>query len=168
MKRMQQEMSFCAWFCWNRRRQGVRWPTKSISVSASKEIISSPLLVEHEKKNLNQSMTSFCASQILSGRRVAVVTSGSTTVPMDAHAIEYIDSVGSGNRGAGCAEGFLQRGYAVVFLHRSGSLLPFSRHFAKQIKNGGFMDLLHVDGNDTITVKNSSMAKKKALLRIEF
>ena len=89
MKRMQQEMSFCAWFCWNRRRQGVRWSAKSISVSASKEIISSPLLVEHEKKNLNQSMTSFCASQILSGRRVAVVTSGSTTVPMDAHAIEY-------------------------------------------------------------------------------
>lgn len=68
--------------------------------------------------------------------RLVVITSGSVAVALDAGMVTYMDSLGSGNRGAACAEQFLRRKYAVVFLHRSGSLRPFSRLFAKQIKEG--------------------------------
>lgn len=60
-------------------------------------------------------------------RRVVVVTSGGTTVPLERKTVRFIDNFSTGNRGAALAESFLRAGYAVVFLHRQGSAFPFVR-----------------------------------------
>lgn len=59
-------------------------------------------------------------------RRVVVVTSGGTTVPLEKNCVRFIDNFSRGTRGAKSAEFFLEAGYAVVFLTRSGSQQPFS------------------------------------------
>lgn len=48
----------------------------------------------------------------------------------------------SGTRGATSAEYFLASSYAVIFLHRQHSLLPFSRHYSHSTHP--FLDLLRV------------------------
>ncbi|KAK4543451.1 hypothetical protein LTR36_005594 [Oleoguttula mirabilis] len=64
------------------------------------------------------------------GRRVALVTSGGTTVPLENQTVRFIDNFSAGTRGATSAEYFLEAGYAVIFLHRHFSLLPYSRHYS--------------------------------------
>lgn len=63
-------------------------------------------------------------------RRVVLVTSGGTTVPLEKQTVRFIDNFSAGTRGATSAEYFLERGYAVIFLHRQFSLLPYSRHYS--------------------------------------
>jgi len=65
-----------------------------------------------------------------SHRRVALVTSGGTTVPLENQTVRFIDNFSAGTRGATSAEYFLEAGYAVIFLHRQFSLLPYSRHYS--------------------------------------
>ncbi|KAL9055881.1 MAG: hypothetical protein Q9162_003307 [Coniocarpon cinnabarinum] len=65
-----------------------------------------------------------------SSRRVALVTSGGTTVPLENQTVRFIDNFSAGTRGATSAEYLLDAGYGVIFLHRQHSLLPFSRHFS--------------------------------------
>ncbi|KAF2796101.1 phosphopantothenate-cysteine ligase-like protein [Melanomma pulvis-pyrius CBS 109.77] len=74
------------------------------------------------------------------GRRVVLVTSGGTTVPLETQTVRYIDNFSAGTRGATSAEYFLQQGYAVVFLHRQFSLLPFSRHYSHNTRS--FLDYM--------------------------
>lgn len=74
---------------------------------------------------------------------VALVTSGGTIVPLESRTVRFIDNFSIGTRGATSAEYFLRHGYAVVFLHRRGSLQPFSRHLPRD----GLLDVLQlVDG----------------------
>lgn len=63
-------------------------------------------------------------------RRLVLVTSGGTTVPLENQTVRFIDNFSAGTRGATSAEYFLEQGYAVIFLHRQFSLLPYSRHFS--------------------------------------
>ena len=63
-------------------------------------------------------------------RRVVLVTSGGTTVPLEKQTVRFIDNFSAGTRGATSAEYFLETGYAVIFLHRQFSLLPYSRHYS--------------------------------------
>lgn len=63
-------------------------------------------------------------------RRVVLVTSGGTTVPLENNTVRFIDNFSAGTRGATSAEYFLENGYAVIFLHREFSLLPYSRHYS--------------------------------------
>lgn len=65
-----------------------------------------------------------------SHKRIALVTSGGTTVPLENNTVRFIDNFSAGTRGATSAEYFLENGYAVIFLHREFSLLPYSRHFS--------------------------------------
>lgn len=76
-------------------------------------------------------------------RRVVLVTSGGTTVPLEAQTVRYIDNFSAGTRGATSAEYFLRHGYAVVFLHRQFSLLPFSRHYSHNTRS--FLDFMRED-----------------------
>jgi len=64
------------------------------------------------------------------GRRVVLISSGGTTVPLENQTVRFIDNFSAGTRGATSAEYFLEAGYAVVFLHRQFSLLPYSRHYS--------------------------------------
>ena len=71
-------------------------------------------------------------------RRVVLVTSGGTTVPLEQQTVRFIDNFSAGTRGATSAEYFLQNGYAVIFLHRQFSLLPYSRHYSHNTRS--FLD----------------------------
>jgi phosphopantothenate-cysteine ligase len=55
------------------------------------------------------------------------VTSGGTTVPLERNTVRFIDNFSTGSRGGKSAECFLDQGYAVIFLHRSGSIEPFQQ-----------------------------------------
>lgn len=70
--------------------------------------------------------------------------------------MRFVDNFSAGTRGAASAEYFLEHDYAVIFMHRSKSLEPFTRHFTGQ----QFMDMLdlHESGpSTTITVKPDSV-----------
>ncbi|KAL3470954.1 DNA/pantothenate metabolism flavoprotein [Aspergillus californicus] len=73
---------------------------------------------------------SFIELHVESKRRLVLVTSGGTTVPLENQTVRFIDNFSAGTRGATSAEYFLQAGYAVIFLHRQFSLLPYSRHYS--------------------------------------
>ncbi|KAA8645803.1 hypothetical protein EYZ11_011203 [Aspergillus tanneri] len=72
----------------------------------------------------------FINYHVEANRCVVLVTSGGTTVPLENQTVRFIDNFSAGTRGATSAEYFLQEGYAVIFLHRQFSLLPYSRHYS--------------------------------------
>jgi phosphopantothenate-cysteine ligase len=74
-------------------------------------------------------------------RRIALVTSGGTTVPLERNTVRFIDNFSAGTRGATSAEHFLAAGYAVIFLHRRFSLLPYARHYSSH-QSASFLDCL--------------------------
>lgn len=61
--------------------------------------------------------------------KIAVITSGGTVAPLERLHIRYITNLSTGQRGAASAEQFLAQGYQVIFLHKQGSLLPFTRYY---------------------------------------
>ncbi|KAE9967556.1 hypothetical protein BLS_006283 [Venturia inaequalis] len=85
-------------------------------------------------------------------RRVVLVTSGGTTVPLENQTVRYIDNFSAGTRGATSAEYFLHHGYAVIFLHRQFSLLPFSRHYSHNTRS--FLDYMGVDDGGRVVVES--------------
>ena len=80
-----------------------------------------------------------------SNRPVVLITSGGTTVPLENQTVRFIDNFSAGTRGATSAEYFLDAGYAVIFLHRQFSLLPYSRHYSHS--TNCFLDFL-AEGQD--------------------
>lgn len=66
---------------------------------------------------------------------VVLVSSGGTLVPLERNMVRFIDNFSKGTRGASSAECFLSEGFAVVFLHRKGSKLPFT-HVSNKYKPG--------------------------------
>ncbi|XP_027720402.1 phosphopantothenate--cysteine ligase [Vombatus ursinus] len=77
-------------------------------------------------------MQSFAARMGAQGRRVVLITSGGTKVPLEARPVRFLDNFSSGRRGAVSAECFLRAGYGVLFLHRARSSFPFAHHFPPQ------------------------------------
>ncbi|KAK2526696.1 hypothetical protein Q9966_010546 [Columba livia] len=69
----------------------------------------------------------WAAGQAARGRRVALVTSGGTQVPLEARAVRFLENFSSGRRGAASAERLVAAGYAVCFLHRARSVFPWAR-----------------------------------------
>ncbi len=97
------------------------------------------------------------------GRRVVLVTSGGTTVPLERQTVRFIDNFSAGTRGATSAEYFLEAGYAVIFLHRQFSLLPYSRHYSHT--TNCFLDFLKEGPNGTIVANEEYQAKMLTVLR---
>ncbi|KAF2643291.1 DFP-domain-containing protein [Massarina eburnea CBS 473.64] len=96
------------------------------------------------------------------GRRIVLVTSGGTTVPLETHTVRYIDNFSAGTRGATSAEYFLQHGYAVIFLHRQFSLLPYSRHYSHNTRS--FLDYMREE-NGRVVVDERQSADMLEVLR---
>lgn len=69
----------------------------------------------------------WAAGQAARGRRVALVTSGGTQVPLETRAVRFLENFSSGRRGAASAERLVAAGYAVCFLHRARSVFPWAR-----------------------------------------
>lgn len=79
---------------------------------------------------VKEQMTAFSRYHTAEGRRVVVITSGGTKVPLESRTVRFLDNFSSGRRGASSAEYFLDAGYAVIFLHRHRSLYPYTRMFS--------------------------------------
>lgn len=104
-------------------------------------------------------------------KRVVLVTSGGTTVPLELNVVRFLDNFSAGTRGATSAEYFLKQGYAVIFMHRQFSLQPFSRNYSHSTHP--FLDFLEIeeDSKETdqqepqITVKPSERTALLSVLR---
>uniref|UniRef100_A0A0X3PYW5 Phosphopantothenate--cysteine ligase CAB2 n=1 Tax=Schistocephalus solidus TaxID=70667 RepID=A0A0X3PYW5_SCHSO len=68
------------------------------------------------------------------GQRIALVTSGGTAAPLELNTVRFIDNFSTGQRGAVSAEYFLKAGYAVVFLHRRYSFVPFMHRINRGVR----------------------------------
>ncbi|KAG6434831.1 hypothetical protein SASPL_106475 [Salvia splendens] len=79
-------------------------------------------------------------------RRIVLVTSGGTTVPLEQRCVRYIDNFSSGHRGATSAEYFLRAGYAVVFLYREGTY----QSFCTSLPNNPLLECLQVTKESNI------------------
>ncbi|KAL1547036.1 phosphopantothenate--cysteine ligase (ATP) [Salvia divinorum] len=79
-------------------------------------------------------------------KRIVLVTSGGTTVPLEQRCVRYIDNFSSGHRGATSAEYFLRAGYAVVFLYREGTYQPF----CTSLPNNPLLECLQVTKESNI------------------
>ena len=96
-------------------------------------------------------------------RKVALVTSGGTTVPLENQTVRFIDNFSAGTRGATSAEYLLQAGYAVIFLHRRFSLLPYSRHYSHS--TNCFLDYLKEDRQGRVVVDEEFQGEMVKVLR---
>ncbi|PHH70366.1 hypothetical protein CDD82_7176 [Ophiocordyceps australis] len=105
----------------------------------------------------------FIGQHVSDGRRVVLVTSGGTTVPLERQTVRFIDNFSAGTRGATSAEHFVAAGYAVIFLHREFSLRPYMRHFSHA--RDGFLDMLEQQANNSVVVCGQQEAKVRAVLR---
>lgn len=92
---------------------------------------------------VKEKMSAFAVQHAEAGRRVVLITSGGTKVPLESRTVRFLDNFSSGRRGASSAEYFMDSGYAVIFLHRHRSLYPYTRTFstinmldALQIRSG--------------------------------
>ncbi|XP_055860508.1 phosphopantothenate--cysteine ligase-like isoform X2 [Biomphalaria glabrata] len=114
--------------------------------------LSPPDSYETKKDKLNQ----FANTHVLLKNRIVLVTSGGTTVPLESRTVRFIDNFSIGTRGATSAEYFLKQGYAVIFLHRQRSLLPFYQRVEKNI-----LDILIFSDEDENDIKVSRTHAKK-------
>ncbi|KAL7961806.1 DNA/pantothenate metabolism flavoprotein [Trichoderma compactum] len=105
----------------------------------------------------------FVTQHAAANRRVVLVTSGGTTVPLEKNTVRFIDNFSAGTRGATSAEYFLSAGYAVIFLHRQFSLLPYSRHYSHS--TDCLLDLLHEDADGRVAVRPDDSVRILDVLR---
>lgn len=118
-------------------------------------------------QNLSQNVTllkEFVDFQIENNRDVVLVTSGGTTTPLEHNTVRFIDNFSKGTRGSVSTEYFLNKGYAVIFMHRVNSIEPFSRHFTGQ----RFLDMLEIvqrDGKSNIAVLSQYEEKLATVLQ---
>jgi phosphopantothenate-cysteine ligase len=96
-------------------------------------------------------------------RRVALVTSGGTTVPLENQTVRFIDNFSAGTRGATSAEYFLENDYAVIFLHRQFSLLPYSRHYSHS--TNCFLDFMTSNASGEVVVDPSYQSQMSTVLK---
>ncbi|KAL2418119.1 Phosphopantothenate-cysteine ligase CAB2 [Exophiala dermatitidis] len=96
-------------------------------------------------------------------RRLVLVTSGGTTVPLENQTVRFIDNFSAGTRGATSAEYFLQQEYAVIFLHRQYSLLPYSRHYSHS--TNCFLDFMDESDDGRVVVRKEYQDKMRRVLQ---
>jgi len=73
----------------------------------------------------------FVDNWIKEGVKIALVTSGGTSIPLEKNYVRSLENFSTGNRGAASTEWFLRSGYTVIFLTRKGSVGPFGRQVAR-------------------------------------
>lgn len=95
---------------------------------------------------ISKSVLDFVSINQKRDKKLVLVTSGGTTVPLETNTVRFLDNFSAGTRGASSAEYFIEAGYAVIFLHRQFSLEPYTRKYTHS-KNC-FLDLLELKGQD--------------------
>lgn len=100
-------------------------------------------------------------------QNIVLITSGGTIAPLEHNTVRFVDNFSAGSRGSASAEYFLENGYAVIFMFRTKSLEPFTRHFSGQ----QFLDMLDIENendsgeNATISVRPDSVDVLLPVLR---
>lgn len=105
-----------------------------------------------------QLLKQFCENHLKeSNQNIVLITSGGTIAPLEHNTVRFVDNFSAGSRGSASAEYFLENGYAVIFMFRTKSLEPFTRHFSGQ----QFLDMLDINenggGNSSISVRPDSV-----------
>lgn len=105
-----------------------------------------------------QLLKQFCENHLKeSDQKIVLITSGGTIAPLEHNTVRFVDNFSAGSRGSSSAEYFLANGYAVIFMFRTKSLEPFTRHFSGQ----QFLDMLDINengaGNCSISVRPDSV-----------
>lgn len=78
--------------------------------------------------------------------------------------MRFIDNFSAGTRGSASAERFLENGYAVIFLHRQFSLLPYSRHYSHS--TNCFLDFLDESpSSSSVVVRDEYQNAMRDVLR---
>lgn len=96
-------------------------------------------------------------------RPIVLITSGGSSVPLEAQTVRTIENFSAGTRGSCSAEHFLAQGYAVIFLHRQFSLLPYSRHYSHS--TNCFLDFMEESSDGEVAAKDEYQEKMKQVLR---
>jgi len=100
-------------------------------------------------------MKEFITHNHNAGNKLVLVSSGGTTVPLESQTVRFIDNFSVGTRGSSSVEYFLKHDYAVLFLHRRGSLEPYKRHFMQ----ANFLDMLQLtDQGKSVQVRDEHHA----------
>jgi phosphopantothenate-cysteine ligase len=115
---------------------------------------------------------------------MVLITSGGTSVPLEEKTVRFIDNFSMGTRGSASTEYFLEKPYAVIFMYRKKTMVPFERKF----NSVNFLDLIEyadenhdtfkIDENNTDNFNKLKLNKivddykrakeKNLLLKIEF
>lgn len=111
-------------------------------------------------EEVKEKMSSFATHHAAAGRRVVLITSGGTKVPLESRTVRFLDNFSSGRRGSSSAEYFLDSGYAVIFLHRHHSLYPYTRLFSSI----NMLDALQFRGEDGQSVKAGEVVVNQQVL----
>lgn len=98
---------------------------------------------------------------------IVLVTSGGTRVPLEKNMVRFLDNFSGGDRGATSAEYFLSHGYHVIFMHRTGSKVPFTRTFHQSVSDrvdSKLLDHIVISGDSNKAVLNLNSAARDMLL----
>jgi phosphopantothenate---cysteine ligase (ATP) len=104
------------------------------------------------KVDISGTVDNFIKKYTSRGVRIAVVTSGGTTVPLERQCVRFIDNFSKGTRGALSAEEFLAHGYAVILLGRSGSAQPFLCDFQERLSMESLVNEFDLRSDDTLSL----------------
>lgn len=105
---------------------------------------------------------------------IVLLTSGGTTVPLERNTVRFIDNFSTGARGAHMAQEFLSsKDVSLVFLHRVGSVMPFTFNVASSHVDFALLQQLGGSHNDKEKIQNDAklckhMLDTKRLLAIPF
>lgn len=106
----------------------------------------------------------FIEKQRVVGRRIVVVTSGGTQAPLEARVVRSLDNFSTGMRGATATEEFLRdTRYAVIFLGRKGSAMPFARRFPHPDLTDANRYAMHSSGSSLIVCDTEAVSAWKEL-----
>ncbi|KAJ3603326.1 hypothetical protein NHX12_031068 [Muraenolepis orangiensis] len=121
--------------------------------------LSEEFAVPSHVDDVTELMAAFAERHGAAGRRLVLITSGGTKVPLESRTVRFLDNFSSGRRGASSAEYFLDAGYAVIFLHRHRSLYPYARQYS----GVNLLDSLQLGGSgggDQVVVVNREALPK--------
>jgi phosphopantothenate-cysteine ligase len=97
-------------------------------------------------------LDAFVSEHTARGTPLVLVSCGGTTVPLETNTVRFLDNFSTGGRGGKSAEHFLELGYAVVFLHRTGASTPFACRFQDAVSRHVDLKLL-----DSLSVSSTGV-----------
>ncbi|XP_029908050.1 phosphopantothenate--cysteine ligase [Myripristis murdjan] len=118
--------------------------------------------VPSHAEEAREEMAAFAGRHGAMGRRVVLITSGGTKVPLESRTVRFLDNFSSGRRGASSAEYFIESGYAVIFLHRHRSLYPYTRTYS----HVNLLDTLQLQGEGGSSSSGQVVVNQQALPNI--